>query len=111
MINKRIIDNFSISSEDLEQIRLALHKGHSDLFQQKIVLPFKAPLIQKVISAYPALEDEATDIIEDVLLKLRKFLGKKNYVPLSESIKDYLIKLSETECQLAQPSPENKQKK
>jgi len=110
ILNKRIIDNFVVSSKDLEQIHLDLLKGSSELFDQMIVAPFRKSLEQHVQSEFPSLATEATDIVEDVILRLRKQLSKKNYAERVAGVKEQLLKLTSAECQLAQPVPENAQK-
>ena len=110
ILKKKIIDNFSISDQHLEQIHLDLTQGNLNSFREAIQVPLRPSLSNFVITEYPDLKEEITDILVDVFLKFKKQFCKKEFPKNITAVKEQIISLTHAECALALPSKENQQK-
>lgn len=104
---KEIIDNFSLTDSQFLQLQAELTAGKSALYHTLIVAPLSIGIGSLIKVEYPSLIEEREDILTDVFLKLKKQINKKDFQTNYIEIRELLVRLTRTECDLAMPSEEN----
>ena len=101
---------FTIRMLQLGEIQTDLRQGQTDTFQRWIVSPVEEMLNQWLVTEYPSLKEEASDILEDVFRKFQQQV--KKWEPGHEvmDVNAALRSLIRKECKLAEPSKENRKK-
>ncbi|MEL6865860.1 MAG: hypothetical protein AAFP19_15650, partial [Bacteroidota bacterium] len=96
--------------QQLGEIQADLLRGQTDTFQKRIVSPAKDELYEWLIGEYPALEEEAQDILMDVFSKLQQLIKRWEPEKGGLDVDKELRLLTKKECKLAEPTNENRQK-
>ncbi len=109
-ISKKRIGIDMINIEQLTKIQADLRQGQTQTFQQWIELPMKGKLSQWLSKHYPSLRDQAKDILNDVFRRLQKQILHSGYDTSGGSLGKQLQNLTQSECELALPTEENRDK-
>jgi len=96
--------------QQLLEIQTDLRQGQTDTFQQWIVSPRSKPLTQWLIEKYPSLQAESSDILVDVFRKCQQLVKKWDPSQDHFDVNKELHVLLQKECNLAEPTKENRQK-
>lgn len=103
-----------MNNNNLKQIIQHLQQDNDQLFREQIELPYQAFLINYIQQHFSSLQQQTTEILEDIFKKFKKQL---RHYPLDKievngeiTVEPDLIKLTAKECQLSLPTAANREK-